>query len=184
MSRKLIERLQQEFGPAILDAGEPHGDATVEVAGGDLPTVLRHLRDREQCELLLDVVGVDRPERARRFEVVYLLRSLARNQRIKVRVRVAEGEAVESATPLWHSADWHEREVYDLFGVPFRNHPDLRRLLCHHEFEGHPLRKDYPIEQGQPCVTTENLFRDDEIAQAGRRADIAADGGERSAPTC
>ena len=177
MSRTLIARLQQEFGPAILSAGEPHGDATVEVAGGDLPTVLRHLRDREQCELLLDVIGVDRPESARRFEVIYLLRSLARNQRLKVTVRVAEGEAVESATPLWHSANWHEREVYDLFGVPFRNHPDLRRILCHHEFEGHPLRKDYPLEQGQPCVTTENLFRDDEIAQAGRRADAAADGG-------
>ncbi|MHB8078564.1 MAG: NADH-quinone oxidoreductase subunit D [Candidatus Krumholzibacteriia bacterium] len=177
MSRKLIERLQQEFGPAILGADEPHGDATVEVAGADLAAVLRHLRDREQCELLLDVVGVDHPESATRFEVIYLLRSLARNQRLKVRVRVADGEAVESAVPLWHSADWHEREVYDLFGVPFRNHPDLRRLLCHHEFEGHALRKDYPIEQGQPCVTTENLFRDDEIAQAGRRADSAAAGG-------
>lgn len=177
MSRKLIERLQQEFGPAILHAGEPHGDATVEVAEADLPVVLRHLRDREQCELLLDVVGVDRPDSARRFEINYLLRSLARRQRIKVRVRVAEGEAVESAVPLWHSANWHEREVYDLFGVPFRNHPDLRRLLCHHEFEGHALRKDYPIEQGQPCVTTENLFRDDEIAQAGRRADSAAESG-------
>ena len=174
MSRKLIARLQQEFGPVITDAADVHGDATVSVAPADLPALLRHLREREACELLLDIAGLDWPERPRRFEVVYLLRSLARNHRIRVKTAVAEGEPVESATPLWRSADWHEREVYDLFGVTFRHHPDLRRLLCHHEFEGHALRKDYPIEQGQPCVASEHLFTDREIAQASRRADAAA----------
>jgi NADH:ubiquinone oxidoreductase subunit C len=81
-------------------------------------------------------------------------------------VDVAEDQAVPTATGLWHSANWHEREVYDLFGVPFSGHPDLRRLLCHHEFEGHALRKDYPIEQGQECSRPENLFSDEDIARA------------------
>jgi len=184
MSRKLLDRLQGEFGGAILRTDDQHGDAAVWVAPGNLAPVLRHLRDREQCEMLLDVAGVDYPERARRFEVNYLLRSLARGHRVRVKVDVAEGEAVESATPLWRSADWHEREVYDLFGVPFRNHPDLRRILCHHEFEGHALRKDYPIEQGQPCVSTEKLFADHEIQQASRRAETAvAEGPDAPLPS-
>lgn len=171
MSRELVARLQREFGPALLRAADAHGDAAVWVAPAQLPAVLRHLRDAEACELLLDVAAVDYPEREKRFEVNYLLRSLARRHRVRVKVDVAEGEAVPSATPLWRSADWHEREVYDLFGVPFAGHPDLRRILCHHEFEGHALRKDYPVELGQPCATTEKLFTDAEIAAAARRAE-------------
>lgn len=171
MSRELVARLQREFGPALLRTADAHGDAAVWVAPARLPAVLRHLRDAEACELLLDVAGVDYPEREKRFEVNYLLRSLARRHRVRVKVDVAEGEAVPSATPLWRSADWHEREVYDLFGVRFAGHPDLRRILCHHEFEGHALRKDYPVELGQPCATTEKLFTDAEIAAAARRAE-------------
>lgn len=171
MSRELVARLQREFGPALLRTADAHGDAAVWVAPERLPAVLRHLRDAEACEMLLDVAGVDYPEREKRFEVNYLLRSLARRHRVRVKVDVAEGEAVPSATPLWRSADWHEREVYDLFGVPFAGHPDLRRILCHHEFEGHALRKDYPVELGQPCTTTEKLFTDAEIAAAARRAE-------------
>lgn len=171
MSRELVARLQREFGPALLRTADAHGDAAVWVAPERLPAVLRHLRDAEVCEMLLDVAGVDYPEREKRFEVNYLLRSLARRHRVRVKVDVAEGEAVPSATPLWRSADWHEREVYDLFGVPFAGHPDLRRILCHHEFEGHALRKDYPVELGQPCTTTEKLFTDAEIAAAARRAE-------------
>jgi NADH-quinone oxidoreductase subunit C/D len=91
-------------------------------------------------------------------------------------VDLAEGEAVDSAAGIWRAADWHEREVWDLFGIPFRGHPDLRRILCHHEFEGHALRKDYPIGRGQPCTTTEKLVADEEIAAAGRRGDTAGAG--------
>ncbi len=171
MSRQLVERVRKEFGDAILRAASHRGDEAVWVAPDRLLPVLRHLKEREQCELLLDVVGVDRPERARRFEVNYLLRSLGARHRLTVKVDAAEGEAVDSAAALWRAADWHEREVFDLFGVPFRGHPDLRRILCHHEFEGHALRKDYPIEQGQPCLTSEKLFTDQEIRAASRRAD-------------
>lgn len=171
MSRKLVERVRQEFGDAILRDRTTHGDESIWVAADALSSLLRHLRDKEGCELLLDIVGVDYPERSQRFEVNYLLRSLSRRHRLIVKVDVRDGEALDSATPLYRSADWHEREVFDLFGVRFRGHPDLRRLLCHHEFEGHALRKDYPIEQGQPCTVTEKLFDDLEIQQAMRRAD-------------
>ncbi len=174
MSEQLVQRVRQEFGEAILRSAGGHGDEAVWVEPGRLPDLLRHLRDREGCELLLDVVGVDRPERPARFEVNYLLRSLANRHRLTVKVDLEEGQAVESATPLYRSADWHEREVYDLFGVPFRHHPDLRRILSHHEFEGHALRKDYPIERGQFCTAPEKLYDDHAIEQAALRADAAA----------
>jgi NADH-quinone oxidoreductase subunit C/D len=170
MSQKLVDSLRREFGEAILAAGSYRGDETVTVGRDRLLDVLAHLRDRESCEQLSDVVGVDYPQRAERFEVNYLLRSWSRNERIRVKIDVPEDESVPSASGLWRSADWHEREVYDLFGVPFSGHPDLRRILCHHEFEGHALRKEYPIEQGQECSRPEKLFADEDIARAARRA--------------
>ena len=170
MSQKLVERLQQEFGTGILAAGSNHGDETVTVAKDRLRDVLLHLRDKEGCEQLSDVVGVDFPRREQRFEVVYLLRSWQKNQRLQVKVDVAEDEAVPTVSDLYRSADWAEREVWDLFGIPFSGHPDLRRILCHHEFEGHALRKDYPIEQGQECSRPEKLFTDEDISLAAQRA--------------
>jgi len=170
MSQKLVERLRQEFGQDILETGSQHGDESVTVSGDRLTAILTHLRDREGCEQLSDVVGVDYPDRVERFQVNYLLRSWQNNLRLVVKVNVEEGREVPSAAAVYHSADWHEREVYDLFGVPFAGHPDLRRILTHHQFEGHGLRKDYPIEQGQECTVPEKLFDDAEIAQAARRA--------------
>jgi NADH-quinone oxidoreductase subunit C/D len=93
---------------------------------------------------------------------------------------VAEDQAVPTATPLWNSADWHEREVFDLYGVRFEGHPDLRRILCHHEFEGHALRKDYPIEKGQMCYTVEKLLDDAEVSpgrESDHRGSWSSDGG-------
>jgi NADH-quinone oxidoreductase subunit C/D len=170
MSQKLVERLKHEFGADILAAASQHGDESVTVDKERLLDVLAHLRDAEGCEQLSDVIGVDYPDRDQRFEVNYLMRSWSRNHRIVVKVGVQEDEAVPTATGLFRSADWHEREVFDLYGVPFAGHPDLRRILCHHEFEGHPLRKDYPIEQGQECSRPEHLFSDEDIARAARRA--------------
>ena len=177
MSQKLVERLRAEFGDRILDAGSQHGDESVVVGREDLPAVAAHLKGREACELLLDVVGVDRSELPahrddpERFEVVYNLRSLARNHRLLVKVRAGEGRDVPSLAGLYSSANWAEREVYDLYGVRFRGHPDLRRILCHHEFEGHALRKDYPIERGQFLSVPEKLIQDHEIERAAHRAD-------------
>jgi len=181
MSQKLVERLRAEFGDRILDSGSQHGDESVVVGREDLPAVAAHLKEREACELLLDVVGVDRSglpahrDDPQRFEVVYNLRSLARNHRLLVKVRAEEGQDVPSLAGLYRSADWAEREVYDLFGVRFRGHPDLRRILCHHEFEGHALRKDYPIERGQFLSEPEKLIRDHEIERAARRAEAAGE---------
>jgi NADH-quinone oxidoreductase subunit C/D len=170
MSQKLVARLQQEFAGDVREISNSRGDETVAVVKDKLTAVLTHLRDVEGCEQLSDVVGVDFPDRDRRFEVNYLLRSWKNNHRIIVKVEVDEDETVPTATDIYRSADWHEREVYDLLGVAFQDHPDLRRILCHHEFEGHALRKDYPIEQGQQCTRPENLFTDLDIAAAAQRA--------------
>jgi NADH-quinone oxidoreductase subunit C len=109
--------------------------------------VMRFLRDDSQClfKSLVDVCGVDYPERERRFEVVYNLLSVSHNQRIRVKVPVGETESVPSVSPLFPTANWFERETWDLYGVFFSDHPDLRRILTDYGFEGHPLRKDFPL---------------------------------------
>ncbi len=176
MSQKLISNLQGEFADKILDSGTSHGDEWVLIDREDLPTVAKHLKNRAACEMLTDVVGVDLSEHPvfgkdpERFEVNYLFRSIAEQGRINVKVRAEEGQEVPSICDLYHSADWAEREVYDLYGVEFRGHPDLRRILTHHEFEGHALRKDYPIEQGQFCSTPEKLLDDHQVELAGTRS--------------
>jgi len=172
MSERLVQALRQEMGDAILSSGSHCGDHTVKVDKSRLGDVLAHLKNQEGCALLGDVIGVDHPEREQRFEVVYYVRSVDRPEQVWVSVDVEEGEAVPSAAGLWKSADWHEREVYDLFGVPFSDHPDLRRILTHHQFEGHALRKDYPIEQGQELSEPEKLLSDHDIAQAAHRASL------------
>jgi len=170
MSQKLVARLQKEFAGDVREVPNARGDETVVVGKDKLVEVLVHLRDAEGCEQLSDVVGVDYPDRDQRFEVNYLLRSWKNDHRLIVKVNAEEDESLPTATGVYRSADWHEREVFDLLGVPFAGHPDLRRILCHHEFEGHALRKDYPIEQGQECSRPENLFTDQDIAAAARRA--------------
>jgi NADH-quinone oxidoreductase subunit C/D len=181
MSEALVGRLRQELGDAILRTESHLGDEAVWVAPDHLPAILEHLRSREACELLLDVVGNHFPEREEPFEVTYLLRSIARKHRVRVKLAVTEGGEVDSVTGLYHSANWHEREVYDLFGVRFRNHPDLRRILCHHQFEGHALRKDYPIERGQECTVPELLFDESTIQEATDHADAVAKGDAATA---
>jgi len=112
-----------------------------------LRRVMRFLRDDSQClfKMLADVCGADYPQREKRFEVVYNLLSLSHNQRVRVKVSVAEDEVVPSVAGLFPSANWYERETWDLFGVFFSDHPDLRRILTDYGFDGHPLRKDFPL---------------------------------------
>ena len=145
MSQKLVERLQQEFGADILATGSQHGDATITVPVDKLVTVLDHLRTKESCEQLSDVAGVDFPDREKRFQVNYLMRSWGKNHRIRVKVDVAEDEPVPSVSGLYRSADWAEREVFDMFGIEFDGHPDLTRILMPEDWIGHPLRKDYDV---------------------------------------
>jgi NADH-quinone oxidoreductase subunit C len=124
-----------------------YGELNLTVAGGDMIDVLTFLRNDVQCQFaqLIDISGVDHPSRARRFDVVYHLLSPRQNQRIRVKVATDEDTPVPSAVDVFPSAGWYEREVYDLYGVLFTGHPDLRRILTDYGFDGHPLRKDFPL---------------------------------------
>ena len=122
-------------------------ELTVEVVREDIVKVLTFLRDDVRCQfkILLDVCGVDYPEREQRFDVVYHLLSLTQNARIRVKVRTDEDTPVPSVTSVFNAANWWEREAWDLYGIFFSEHPDLRRILTDYGFEGHPLRKDFPL---------------------------------------
>jgi NADH-quinone oxidoreductase subunit C len=123
-----------------------HGELTVETQPAQIIELLTFLRDDPKCGFIsiIDICGVDWPAREKRFDVVYHLLSPRQNLRIRIKVAVAEDEAVPSATGVYQGAEWYEREAWDLFGIPFSGHLDLRRLLTDYGFEGHPLRKDFP----------------------------------------
>jgi len=144
---KVLELLQGRFGEAIVESSEFKGDLTVVVALEKLHEVMQFLHDDATLhyDLLSDVVGIDRRPREPRFEVVYVLHSMDDFKRLLVKVMVAEDEAVPTVTGIWNSANWPEREVYDLLGISFSDHPDLRRIFMWDDFEGHPLRKDFPL---------------------------------------
>lgn len=165
MSVKALEVVREKLGPDVLNASNQLGDECVTVRASAVRRALELCRNDPalRFDLLLDVVGVDHPRREERFDVVYNLRSLQTGQRLRIKTQVAERASVPTVSDIWYSANWAEREVYDLFGVEFSGHPNLKRILCHHQFEGHALRKDYPIERGQMCYTPEKLLSDEEI---------------------
>jgi NADH-quinone oxidoreductase subunit C len=156
----LLARLAERFPGQIPDTHAQHGDATAVVRREALPEVLRYCRDDEALafEVLMDLTAVDYlryggREDGPRFEVVYHLYSIRRNHRLRIKVRVDEDDAVvPTAVFLWPIANWFEREVWDMFGIRFADHPDPRRLLMYEEFVGHPLRKDYPVDRRQPLI--------------------------------
>jgi NADH-quinone oxidoreductase subunit C len=135
------------LGDLIASSNEAFGETTITVAADKILDVLRKLRDDEKCqfEILIDLCGVDYPQRAQRFDVVYHLLSPRLNQRLRVKVGADEATQVPSAIPVFPNADWYEREAYDMYGILFAGHPDLRRLLTDYGFQGHPLRKDFPL---------------------------------------
>lgn len=141
----LQERLTSALGASILSATQSTGELTVVVRRDDILAVLQHLRDIESFSTFIDVCGADYPERAERFEVVYHLLSMSKNVRIRVKVSTDEDTPVASAFGLWPAADWFEREAFDMYGILFSGHPDLRRILTDYGFHGHPLRKDFPL---------------------------------------
>jgi NADH-quinone oxidoreductase subunit C len=157
---EILADLRARFAPAVVDAHEHRGDATLVVTRERLLEVLRTCRDEPAFEfdVLMDLTAVDYSkfpgrEDGPRFEVVYHLYSIPKNHRLRVKVQVEEdAPLVPTAVGLWPIANWFEREVWDMFGIRFENHPDLRRLLLYEEFVGHPLRKDYPINRRQPLV--------------------------------
>ena len=145
----LVKRLRERLDGAVLEATTFLGQLSIGVEPSRIVEVCRALRDDEETPFnyLSDLTCVHWPERwAAPFEVVYNLYSISKNERVRLKVLTDEAEGVESVTGVWPTANWMEREVYDLFGVPFKNHPDLRRLLLPSDWEGHPLRKEYPLE--------------------------------------
>jgi NADH-quinone oxidoreductase subunit C len=158
MAKALIEFLSRRFPGAVLESHSEHGDDTVVVDPKQWFEVHAALRDdpAADMQMLVDLTAVDFPRRLPRFEVVCHLVSLRLGHRLRVKTRVGESDGenaeVASLTPLWASANWAERECFDTMGIRFAGHPDLRRILLYPEFEGHPLRKDYPAELAQPLV--------------------------------
>jgi NADH-quinone oxidoreductase subunit C len=139
------DKLAKAFGPMLLASKEEHGEIVLGVERESIEDALRLLRDKFDYQQLMEIAGADYPQRAERFDVVYMLLSLTRNHRIMVRVRAAENTPVPTVTTLWPVAGWLEREVFDMYGVVFDGNTDLRRILTDYGFEGHPFRKDFPL---------------------------------------
>ncbi|RYE78802.1 MAG: NADH-quinone oxidoreductase subunit C [Myxococcales bacterium] len=158
MSKALQELVQRRFGAAVLAATSQFGDETLIITAASWVEVHAFLRDDPgaQMNMLIDMCAVDYPDREPRFEVVTHLLSLSKHHRIRIKVQVgdSEGDGAElgTLTKLWGCADWFEREVFDMMGVTFKGHPDLRRILLYPEFEGHPLRRDYDANKTQPLM--------------------------------
>ena len=154
-----LRRLLEAFPEAVRETHARLGDATALVDAARLADVMRFLRDTPGLEfdMLVDVTAVDYLGQSPRFEVVYHLLSLPHSRRLRVKARLDEAQAeIDTIVPIWPGANWMEREVWDMYGIRFRGHPDLRRILLYEEFEGHPLRKDYPKEKRQPLVGPRN----------------------------
>ncbi len=158
----LVDELGREIEDAVTGRDTAFGDMTAAVDRSKIHEVLVFFKERGFNQLL-DIGCVDylgRPKQER-FELVYILYSIRRNLRIRLQVSLPEeNPSVPTATDLYQAANWAEREAYDMFGVDFTGHPNLIRILCHHEFEGHALRKDYPIMKGQWCSGTRNMVND------------------------
>jgi NADH-quinone oxidoreductase subunit C len=140
-----IDEVRSAIGSALVEARDAVGEVSLTVRRDSIVEVCRVLRDRFEYQQLMEIAGVDYPQREERFDVVYHLLSLTRNHRIRLRVTTDEDTPVPSVTGLWPVAGWLEREVFDLFGVIFEGNDDLRRILTDYGFRGYPMRKDFPL---------------------------------------
>ena len=143
----LKAHIETQLGDAINSATIDFNELNIEARRAEILNVLGFLRDDPICKFtqLIDIAGVDYPTNARRFEVVYHLLSMSNNQRTRVKITTDEETPVQSSVPLFPNANWYEREAFDMYGIAFENHPDLRRILTDYGFEGFPLRKDFPL---------------------------------------
>jgi NADH-quinone oxidoreductase subunit C len=159
MSKIVLERLQAKFPDAVVETHSQAGDDTAVVKPESWKAICTWLKNELDFDMLVDLCGVDYPERGaqkQRVEVVLHLLSISKRTRLRLKARVGDedmvGAEIDSVTPIWPGADWFERETYDMLGVTFRGHPDLRRILMYPEFVGHPLLKDYPAQKTQPLI--------------------------------
>jgi NADH-quinone oxidoreductase subunit C len=143
----MVAALKGQYGSGIQEANSYLGQNFLVVDSSLIPELLQVLRDREHFDYLVDVTALHYPQREKQFDLVWILYSFPRNERIRVKTMVADGTGVPSAVPIWPAANWLEREVYDMFGIRFDGHPDLKRILLPDGWKGHPLRKDYGIIQ-------------------------------------
>ena len=157
LNNELVARLRTKFGTAILEAIEDRKQAIILVERARLAEIALHLRDEEKFNLLTDLTAVDWPKREKRFDIVLNLYSFPKNERLRVKAHAAEGEKVPSVFGVWPTANWLEREVFDMFGIVFSGHPDLKRILLPDGWQGYPLRKDYDIIQQDNAWVKENL---------------------------
>jgi NADH-quinone oxidoreductase subunit C len=157
LDNELTKRYRTRFGDAIVEATADRNQAILVVAAAKLEEIARFSRDKEKFDFLTDLTAVDWPRREKRFDLVLNLYSFAKNERLRLKVHVGMDEPVASVVDVWPTANWLEREVYDMFGIVFEGHPDLRRLLLPEEWQGYPLRKDYDILQQDTAWVRENL---------------------------
>jgi NADH-quinone oxidoreductase subunit C len=143
----MISRLRAQHGSGLHETKTYLGQKYIVADSSLIPELLQVLRDQEQFDYCVDITAVHYPEREKQFEVVWILYSFQHNDRIRVKASYAEVESVPSAVSIWPAANWLEREVYDMFGIRFEGHPDLKRILLPDGWKGHPLRKDYGIIQ-------------------------------------
>lgn len=159
--------LTEKFSAANCRFEQVCGDDVLTIPKSQIVPVLSHLKERGHFDFLMDVCGVDYPTREERFDVVYHLFHSKTARRLRIKCAVKMGESIDSATRVWKGADWFEREAYDMFGIVFQGHPNLRRILTHHQFVGHPLRKDYEADRQQHCTSTLPIHFDHEPNQRG-----------------
>lgn len=157
LDNELAKRYRARFGDAVREAWTDRKQAILVVAPERLLEISQYTREEEQFDLLVDLTAVDWPKREKRFDVVLILYSFPKRERLRIKVQVGDGEAAQSVVSVWPTADWLEREVYDMFGIGFAGHPNLKRLLLPEEWEGFPLRKDYDILQQDDAWVRENL---------------------------
>jgi NADH-quinone oxidoreductase subunit C len=145
-SSPMVEKYRSQYGSGV-DAQSYLGQNYLAVDRSLIPNILRLLRDEEQFDYCVDITAVHYPKREKQFDVIWILYSFARNQRLRVKTQIADGASIASSVSIWPTANWLEREVFDMFGIEFEGHPDLKRILLPDGWKGHPLRKDYGILQ-------------------------------------
>jgi len=185
MSKQVLDRLCQRFPDAVQETHDFRGDETVVTTRDSIVEVISWLRDEHELKLnmLTDMTAVDYLQQGRkpRFEVVYHLYSVQHRHRLRLKVRLPEDDAqVPTVSGLYKDADWLEREIWDMYGIRFKGHPNLRRILLYEEFVGHPLRKDYPKERRQPLVRRPENEIAEVLARRGKARPLpAGPGGAR-----
>ena len=157
LENDLTKRYRQHFGAAILDALEDRKQPYLVIDSAQLADIARYSRDEEKFDLLEDYTAVDWPRRDKRFDLIAILYSFPHNTRLRLKIPIAETERPASFVEIWPTANWLEREIFDMFGIAFAGHPDLKRILLPDEWQGHPLRKDYDILRQDTAWIRENL---------------------------